>query len=315
MDNKAKGVVIPTHDKASERKMFLLHKRTQREIEKAVIKQLRNGTSTVFLDAIDPFKKASTIFQLGTLRQRFYEKFLLKKGDKRSPIAQATNEIAQEMTRNNGKRVRKLLQSKDPDQIMNISETQRIDDIVQGEQLQKIVAGIEEWSEKIVDKGIKKTVKTAIEAVKGDQDINKIIAEIKKNSQKTDKQLKRSAEHMLSNLNSMVTRQRAMSSGIQKAIWVTRHDAKVRDAHKILDGMVFDLNKGCPKYADHDSYDGKVGPQTGEFIFPKQEYGCRCDYKLVLEDDDPFASLMSSTRPPSTNDFNPEVEVMETDRI
>ena len=115
---------------------------------------------------------------------------------------------------------------KRPDQIMNISETQRIDDIVQGEQLQKIVAGIEEWSEKIVDKGIKKTVKTAIEAVKGDQDINEIIAKIKKDSKKTDDQIKRSAEHMLSNLNSMVTRQRAMSSGIQKAIWVTRHDAK-----------------------------------------------------------------------------------------
>ena len=80
MDNKTKRVVIPTHMTSAVREnMYLLHKRTQREIEKAVIKQLRDGTSTVFLDAIDPFKKASTIFQLGTLSQRFYEKFLLKR--------------------------------------------------------------------------------------------------------------------------------------------------------------------------------------------------------------------------------------------
>ena len=75
MDSKTKGVVIPTHDKCSERKMYLLHKRTQREIEKAVIKQLRDGTSTVFLMLSIHLKRHQRFFSLARSGSVFMKSF------------------------------------------------------------------------------------------------------------------------------------------------------------------------------------------------------------------------------------------------
>ena len=145
-------------------------------------------------------------------------------------------------------------------------------------------------------------MKRAIEQVNNGLDYKSIVNEIAEDHEGSRKQLERKIQHQLSNINSVITRQRALSSGITKAIWVTRKDKKVRDAHSILEGVEFDLTVGAPERYDPDGYDGKVGGLTGQMIFPKQQWGCRCSYKLIVEDD-PYAALLENTHPAAAENF------------
>lgn len=69
---------------------------------------------------------------------------------------------------------------------------------------------------------------------------------------------------------------RYREAGIDKYIWSTSHDSRVRHDHKILDGKRFKFNE--PPITDS---------ATGARNNPGYDYGCRCIAIPLLEDDNP----------------------------
>lgn len=78
------------------------------------------------------------------------------------------------------------------------------------------------------------------------------------------------ARTQISTFNSLVTKTRARNLGIQKAVWQTSADERVRKCHQVRDGKEFDLSEGL-----YSSCDGKT-------LLPGVDYNCRCDYQLVI---------------------------------
>jgi SPP1 gp7 family putative phage head morphogenesis protein len=82
------------------------------------------------------------------------------------------------------------------------------------------------------------------------------------------------ARTQISTFNSLVSKTRARNLGIEKAIWVTSRDERVRPAHEARDGKEFNLADGS-----YSSIDGKT-------LLPGTDYNCRCDYKMIIPDSD-----------------------------
>jgi len=82
------------------------------------------------------------------------------------------------------------------------------------------------------------------------------------------------AQNQINNYNSIMTKTRAQELGVTKARWITEGDDKVRHSHADRDGKVFDLAKGCYSHVD------------GLWLLPQVDYNCRCDYELILDDED-----------------------------
>lgn len=82
------------------------------------------------------------------------------------------------------------------------------------------------------------------------------------------------AQNQVNNFNSIMTKTRAQELGIQKARWITEQDDLVRGSHADRDGKVFDLAKGLYSSVD------------GQWLLPQVDYNCRCDYELILDDNE-----------------------------
>lgn len=78
------------------------------------------------------------------------------------------------------------------------------------------------------------------------------------------------ARTQISTFNSLVSKTRARNLGIEKAVWVTSRDERVRPCHQVRDGREFDLAEGL-----YSSCDGKT-------LLPGVDYNCRCDYRMVI---------------------------------
>lgn len=78
------------------------------------------------------------------------------------------------------------------------------------------------------------------------------------------------ARTQISSFNSFVTNARALNLGIEKAVWITAEDEKVRPCHAKRNGKEFNLAKGL-----YSSCDGKT-------LFPGVDYQCRCIAQMII---------------------------------
>jgi SPP1 gp7 family putative phage head morphogenesis protein len=78
------------------------------------------------------------------------------------------------------------------------------------------------------------------------------------------------ARTQISTFNSLTTKARARNLGIEKAVWVTAQDERVRPSHVARGGKEFVLSEGS-----YSSIDGKT-------LLPGTDYNCRCDYRMII---------------------------------
>jgi SPP1 gp7 family putative phage head morphogenesis protein len=78
------------------------------------------------------------------------------------------------------------------------------------------------------------------------------------------------ARTQISTFNSLTSKARAQNLGIERAVWVTSKDERVRACHQARDGKEFDLSEGL-----YSSCDGKT-------LLPGVDYSCRCDYRMIV---------------------------------
>jgi SPP1 gp7 family putative phage head morphogenesis protein len=76
-----------------------------------------------------------------------------------------------------------------------------------------------------------------------------------------------SASNAIGQWSADINKTRQEDSGVERAVWTTMHDPKVRPAHKALDGDVYSLDEPPLKASDSDN---------GEDCFPGDDWNCRC---------------------------------------
>ena len=89
------------------------------------------------------------------------------------------------------------------------------------------------------------------------------------------------ARDQMGTLNYNMTRYEHDSMGVSKYKWVTKHDSRVRECHRELDGHIFDWNNPPAMWYSTISR-GIV--YTGRYCHPGQDYQCRCVASPVFND-------------------------------
>ena len=93
------------------------------------------------------------------------------------------------------------------------------------------------------------------------------------------------ARDLMGTLNCRMTQYEHESMGVSRYRWVTKHDSRVRECHRLLDGHIFDWNNPPAQWYSTMSR-GIVYTGYGH---PGEAYGCRCvaapvfDEKLIGE--------------------------------
>jgi SPP1 gp7 family putative phage head morphogenesis protein len=80
-------------------------------------------------------------------------------------------------------------------------------------------------------------------------------------------------------LHANITQTRAQSVGLNRYVWTTSHDERVRDSHRDLDGLAFSFD------------DPPVTSEDGSQNNPGEDYNCRCTPFLLLDNEDTAADI------------------------
>lgn len=104
-------------------------------------------------------------------------------------------------------------------------------------------------------------------------------------------------------LNAQINKKNQEDAGVQKYMWYTRRDARVRPCHRALDGKTIWWDSPPP-----DWYETKSGGRiyTGKFTHPGEAYGCRCSAVPIFEKDH-FAPPVKNVGG-NNNEIKPESE-------
>lgn len=89
------------------------------------------------------------------------------------------------------------------------------------------------------------------------------------------------ARDQMGTLNYELTRYEHETMGVTQYKWVTKHDSRVRDCHRELDGHIFDWNNPP---ADWYMTVSRGIVYTGNYYHPGQAIGCRCRAAPVFDE-------------------------------
>lgn len=127
-----------------------------------------------------------------------------------------------------------------------------------------------QWAKKLRDETLEMYTSNTLRVMAQGGSLEDLLSQFSDMEEKRKNHAKMVARTQVSTFNSLVGKARAENLGIEKAVWVTSRDERVRRCHQVRDGKEFDLNKGL--YA---SCDGKT-------LLPGVDYQCRCTYRFVI---------------------------------
>jgi SPP1 gp7 family putative phage head morphogenesis protein len=99
-----------------------------------------------------------------------------------------------------------------------------------------------------------------------------LVEQIQQVGEVNESRAKRIARDQTAKMNAAFGRERCSQVGIDRGEWLTSKDERVRPNHKLMEGVVFDLNGEGPLIND-----------DGENCFPGDDYNCRCDFAPVVD--------------------------------
>lgn len=98
------------------------------------------------------------------------------------------------------------------------------------------------------------------------------------------------ARDQMGTLNAQMMRYEQESAGVKKYKWKTRRDSRVRNSHRMLEGLVFSWDDP-PAMSYETKSKGIV--YTGKFCHPGEDYGCRCTAIPIFDSDVAAAKILS----------------------
>jgi len=137
-------------------------------------------------------------------------------------------------------------------------------------QTNALMAETEQWVQRLRDDNLNEMVATTLRQMALGNDIQGVISEYGKLKKKSRNNAKFVARQQLATYNSLLNKTRYQNMGIEKAIWVTAKDERVRPSHAKREGKVFDLSKGLPI------------PSDKRPLLPGVDWNCRCTYKPII---------------------------------
>ena len=121
-----------------------------------------------------------------------------------------------------------------------------------------------QWVKKIRDETLEQWTASTLRSMAEGRGLDDIMQDFSGMVEKRKGHAEMVARTQISSFNSFVTNARARNLGIEKAIWQTSEDERVRTCHAERHGREFDLSKGL-----YSSCDGKT-------LQPGVDYNCRC---------------------------------------
>lgn len=127
-----------------------------------------------------------------------------------------------------------------------------------------------QWIRKMRDDTMAEWTSNTLRMMAEGQSVDDIMGQFDGMVEKRKGHAKMVARTQISTFNSLMSKTRARNLGIEKAIWVTAHDERVRECHRVRNGKEFNLAEGL-----YSSCDGKT-------LLPGADYNCRCDYQMII---------------------------------
>lgn len=131
-----------------------------------------------------------------------------------------------------------------------------------------------QWVKKLRDETLEMYTANSLRAMTQGSSLSDIMAQFDGMVEKRKNHAKFTARNQIANFNSITTKLRAQNLGITRARWITSRDERVRECHKQRNDKEFDLDKGLYSSCD------------GQWLLPGVDYQCRCDYELIIPEDD-----------------------------
>lgn len=127
-----------------------------------------------------------------------------------------------------------------------------------------------QWIKKMRDDTMAQWTSNTLRDMAEGKTLPEILSQFDGMIEKRNRHAEMVARTQISTFNSLVSKTRARNLGIEKAVWVTSKDERVRSSHAARDGKEFDLADGL-----FSSTDGKT-------LLPGVDYQCRCDYRMII---------------------------------
>jgi len=140
-----------------------------------------------------------------------------------------------------------------------------------------------QWIQKLRDETLQQWIAGTLRMMAEGTGLEEILSQFDDMTEKRKNHAKMVARTQIATFNSLTSKARAQNLGIEKAVWVTAQDERVRGnpggkypnahpSHYWADGKEFDLAKGL-KFPN------------GDTLLPGTSYNCRCTYRMILPDD------------------------------
>lgn len=137
-----------------------------------------------------------------------------------------------------------------------------------------------QWLRKMRDDTMQQWTSNTLRDMAEGKTLPKILEQFEGMVEKRKNHAEMVARTQISTFNSLVTKTRARNLGIQKAVWVTAFDERVRGnpagkypnarpSHWWAEGREFDLSEGLEF-------------PSGQTLLPGTSPNCRCDYRLLI---------------------------------
>jgi len=245
--------------------------------------------SSLMIQMIDQFSTRFKNQVFGEMTKKTVDKFAdaqvgnfatiflrLTKAVKKKLLAQYSNDrietMVKEITGRIDRRNKTLLYGK-------IEETIGIDtaELIKNEGLSSTINAYrletEQYVKKLRDETLEMYVANSLRVMSYGGSLEDVMKELELTGYKRKNNAKLIARTQIATFNSLLTKARAQKLGIEKAIWETSSDERVRRCHAARDGKEFDLSTGL-----YSSCDKKT-------LLPGVEINCRCTYTLILPED------------------------------
>lgn len=121
-----------------------------------------------------------------------------------------------------------------------------------------------QWIKTLRDESLEKFTNNSLFGMSQGESLDTIVSQFDGIVEERKNHAKFLARNQVQNYNSISTKIRAQNLGIQKAIWETAGDERVRPSHEDREGKEFDLAEGL-----YSSVDDK-------YLLPGTDFNCRC---------------------------------------
>lgn len=131
-----------------------------------------------------------------------------------------------------------------------------------------------QWVKRLRDTTLEEYTANSLRVMAQGGNLEDVLQQYEGMTEKRKNHAKFTARNQIANFNSLLTKNRARNLGITKARWLTSEDERVRPCHRVRNGKEFDLSEGLYSSCD------------GQSLLPGTDYQCRCDYELIIPEDD-----------------------------